>query len=130
MTECRIYLCFANHYFSYVCSKTITNGYSHFNEPSRGGKQGNCPLFDNTEQRHDEDVKKAEQEAVAKVRAENPGLNEEEIKVQVSKTVFQAEQRRIQHGQNPHAQAMPYAPPAYLPIRLDPQHPVDPVNLR
>ena len=80
----------------YVCSKDITkNGYTHFNESARGGRPGQCPLFDNTEQRHDDDVKRAEQKALEKVRAENPEFSEEELKIKVSHAVGKTEKDRI-----------------------------------
>lgn len=36
----------------YICSKSCS--YDHFNDTTRGGKVGNCPLFESTEARHDE----------------------------------------------------------------------------
>lgn len=56
--------------------------------------QGNCPLFDNTAERHDDEVKKAEAAALEKVRAENPHLNEAELKVRVSDAVARDEEAR------------------------------------
>jgi len=100
----------------YVCSKDITkDGYAHFNESARGGRPGQCPLFDNTEQRHDEDVKKAEQKALEKVRAENPGFSEEELKVKVSDAVEKNERERIRQATAEHGH--------YLPPRLPPRIP-------
>lgn len=119
----------------YVCSKDITkDGYAHFNESARGGRPGQCPLFDNTEQRHDEDVKKAEQKALEKVRAENPGVSEEELKVKVSDAVEKNEKERMRlataaqgHYLPPRVQevvgrAAPYVqpvPPVPPPAELD-----------
>lgn len=54
----------------YVCSKSCQ--YDHFDDTRRGGKSGNCPLFENVEDRHNSEVEKAEKEALAKVRADNP----------------------------------------------------------
>ncbi|CAI0645626.1 unnamed protein product, partial [Colletotrichum noveboracense] len=51
--------------------------YSHFDDSSRGGKKGNCPLFEKTEVRHEKEVWKAEEDARQKVLAANPELNEE-----------------------------------------------------
>ncbi|KAF2496158.1 hypothetical protein BU16DRAFT_368160 [Lophium mytilinum] len=76
----------------YVCSKTVVD-YNHFKE------NGPCPLHDNTDQRHTEDVKKAETEALAKVRAENPELTDEDLKVKVSDTVRLEEEARAQRAQ-------------------------------
>ncbi|KAI1079143.1 hypothetical protein F5B20DRAFT_571157 [Whalleya microplaca] len=57
----------------YVCRKTIT-GYQHFNDKKRGGKDGQCPLFDSTEERHQQEVERAEKEALEKVAKENPDV--------------------------------------------------------
>jgi TRIAD3 protein (E3 ubiquitin-protein ligase RNF216) len=78
----------------YVCSRSCT--YSHFNDEHRGGKAGNCPLFEKTSQRHEDEVKKAEKVALEKIRAKHPELREEDLTVKVSEAVLQDEQRR--HG--------------------------------
>jgi TRIAD3 protein (E3 ubiquitin-protein ligase RNF216) len=54
-----------------VCRKTIKD-YSHFNDPKRGGKQGHCPLFDQSEERYEKEVSNAEAEMRKKVAEENP----------------------------------------------------------
>lgn len=79
----------------YVCKQTVTN-YNHFSDsahpsPAAANK---CPLNDDVEARHDADVKKAEEEAMKKVREENPDVSEEELKLQVSEAVKEAEQAR------------------------------------
>lgn len=56
----------------YVCSESCD--YSHFNDLTRGGKKGNCPLFDNVVDRHKSDVSKAEKAARAKFLQEQPDL--------------------------------------------------------
>ncbi|KAF5647321.1 RING finger (TRIAD) [Fusarium sp. NRRL 52700] len=56
----------------YVCSKSCD--YNHFNDESRGGKQGNCPLFESAEERHESEVNAAEKAAKQKVLEENPEL--------------------------------------------------------
>ncbi|KAH6662974.1 ring finger protein [Halenospora varia] len=76
----------------YVCSKSC--GYDHFNDKTRGGKEGNCPLFESVEARHEEEVKKAEKEALEKVRAEHPEYTEEDLMVKVSEDVKKDEQLR------------------------------------
>jgi TRIAD3 protein (E3 ubiquitin-protein ligase RNF216) len=76
----------------YVCSKSCS--YDHFNDRSRGGKPGNCPLFENVEERHHEEVSKAEKEALARVRAEHPEYTEEDLRVKVSEDVKRDEERR------------------------------------
>jgi E3 ubiquitin-protein ligase RNF216 len=76
----------------YVCSKSCT--YDHFNDERRGGRAGNCPLFESTAQRHEDEVKKAEREALEKIRTEHPEYTEEDLKVKVSEAVLRDEQRR------------------------------------
>jgi TRIAD3 protein (E3 ubiquitin-protein ligase RNF216) len=76
----------------YVCSKSCS--YDHFNDRSRGGKPGNCPLFESVEERHQEEVKKAEREALDRVRAEHPEYTEEDLRVKVSENVRKDEERR------------------------------------
>ncbi|KAI1017413.1 hypothetical protein LB505_004911 [Fusarium chuoi] len=56
----------------YICSKSCD--YNHFNDESRGGKQGNCPLFESAEERHENEVNAAEKAAKQKVLEENPEL--------------------------------------------------------
>ncbi|KAI2467164.1 hypothetical protein F4781DRAFT_324895 [Annulohypoxylon bovei var. microspora] len=56
----------------YVCRKTITD-YKHFNDTSRGGQRGQCPLFDRID-RHEREIQEAEAETRKKVEKDNPGL--------------------------------------------------------
>lgn len=74
---------------SYICSQNVTN-YQHFGE-AQGGK---CPLHENIEDRHEQEVKRAADEAMAKVRADNPGLSDADLMVKVSDRVKQAEDVR------------------------------------
>lgn len=76
----------------YICSKSCD--YSHFDDRARGGKTGNCPLFDNVEERHEGEVSKAQQEATAKILRENPELGENDIAIHVSERVKQDDQQR------------------------------------
>jgi TRIAD3 protein (E3 ubiquitin-protein ligase RNF216) len=78
---------------SYVCSKNVTN-YEHFGDLRTTGNANRCPLHDNVEVRHEEEVKKAAADALAKVRAENPHISEAELMIQVSDRVKQVEQTR------------------------------------
>ncbi|KAK6352753.1 hypothetical protein TWF696_004755 [Orbilia brochopaga] len=81
----------------YLCSKVIKD-YKHFNDPNRGGKAGNCLLFDNTDERHHNEVQAAEQAAINKIRAENPDISEEEMRIRLSKVVLDGERQRIEEG--------------------------------
>jgi TRIAD3 protein (E3 ubiquitin-protein ligase RNF216) len=51
-------------------------------------------LFESTAQRHEDEVKKAEREALEKIRTEHPEYTEEDLKVNVSEAVLRDEQRR------------------------------------
>lgn len=63
------------------------NDYEHFGDPT----QGRCALHDNVEDVHEQAVKRAANEAMAKVRAENPELSEADLMVEVSDCVKQTE---------------------------------------
>jgi E3 ubiquitin-protein ligase RNF216 len=82
----------------YVCSKSC--GYDHFNDSNRGGKPGNCPLFENVEERHNTDIQKAEKTALDQVRAEHPEYTEEDLKIKVSTVVLKDEAAR--QAKDPH----------------------------
>lgn len=56
-----------------VCRQTITD-YSHFNDIKRGGRAGQCPLFDQNEERYEKEVSNAEVEMRKKVVEENPDV--------------------------------------------------------
>lgn len=76
----------------YVCGKSCE--YAHFNDVTRGGKEGNCPLFDNVEKRHEDEVRQAEEEARNQVAEENPDVDAEVFKIKVSDKVKEDEERR------------------------------------
>ncbi|KAJ3530252.1 hypothetical protein NM208_g9405 [Fusarium decemcellulare] len=70
----------------YICSKPCN--YSHFNDETRGGKKGNCTLFDVLEDRHDEDIKKAEEIAKKKVLEKHPGLDPSLLNFNIATTLL------------------------------------------
>ncbi|KFX99740.1 hypothetical protein O988_03675 [Pseudogymnoascus sp. VKM F-3808] len=78
----------------YVCSKSCQ--YNHFDDERRGGKAGNCPLFDDVNKRHEEETKRAEEEVVEKLRREHPEVAPEDLEIKVSDTVKADEARRRQ----------------------------------
>lgn len=77
--------------------------YSHFGDP----QTGKCPLHENIEERHEQEVKKAADEAMAKVQRDNPGLSDADLMVKVSDRVKQAEEARRGRVQA-EAHAFPY----------------------
>lgn len=85
-TKCRSLQC-------YVCSETVTS-YDHFNDQARGGKTGNCPLFDTHQALDEGRVQEAEKKAVAQILAEDPDIDEEALKIHVSEAVKKAERDR------------------------------------
>ena len=76
----------------YVCSKSC--GYDHFNDSTRGGKAGNCPLFEDVEERHNTEIQKAEKAALDQIRTEHPEYTEEDLKIKVSADVLKDEAAR------------------------------------
>ena len=63
--------CYTTH--CYICRQTVDD-YSHFNDTRRGGKAGQCALFDATEERHQNEVQSAEEDMRKKVTQERPDL--------------------------------------------------------
>ncbi|CAG9980529.1 unnamed protein product [Clonostachys byssicola] len=79
----------------YICSKNCD--YRHFNDPNRGGKKGNCPLFDkNVESRHESEVKNAEDAAREAVSLKQPDVDPSLLKFDMSSRVFEDDKRRKQ----------------------------------
>ncbi|KAI0966272.1 hypothetical protein F4678DRAFT_297484 [Xylaria arbuscula] len=78
-----------------VCRKTILD-YSHFNDIKRGGKMGQCPLFDASEERYQKEVTGAELEMRQKVVEKNPDLDEKALHIPISKNIQQRVDRAKQ----------------------------------
>lgn len=76
----------------YICHKSCE--YSHFDDTTRGGKAGNCPLFEIAEQRHKDEVQAAEETARQKLLMSNPDLNGDLLKIHMSDRVIEDERRR------------------------------------
>ncbi|KAM0239125.1 hypothetical protein ACHAPO_003095 [Fusarium lateritium] len=83
----------------YVCSQTCD--YDHFDDRKRGGRVGNCPLFDNCEKRHREEVEEAEKNAKQKVLQDNPDLEPKILDFTISSEIEKGHSLRIM---NPAAQ--------------------------
>ncbi|KAL8298233.1 hypothetical protein RB597_006878 [Gaeumannomyces tritici] len=78
----------------YVCHKSCT--YNHFDDASRGGKSGNCPLFESVEKRHSDEVLAAEAKARQEVAQANPEVDAEFLDIMVSDRVKHDEDQRRQ----------------------------------
>ncbi|KAF1996868.1 hypothetical protein P154DRAFT_442343 [Amniculicola lignicola CBS 123094] len=124
-TKCRNVQC-------YVCSKNVTD-YNHFGS---NDNRNRCPLHDNVEKRHQDEIKKAEADALARIRAEHPDIPEEELQIKVSDVVKASEQARqgraeAQHNgfgfqmNGPNLVRAPQIPPHIgLPIEVPPWNPI------
>ncbi|KAI8962318.1 hypothetical protein F5Y11DRAFT_195727 [Daldinia sp. FL1419] len=77
----------------YVCRQTIVD-YKHFDDASRGGKNGQCPLFDKTEERHEQEVQRAEEEARQKMLQDNSNITEDALKINISDQVLHDDAKR------------------------------------
>lgn len=84
----------------YVCSETL-KGYEHFDQPpgvrARGGG-AKCPLYDNLEQRHEREVKEAEDATRAEIVANNPDVRPEDLEIKMSDAVNKATEQRIRQA--------------------------------
>jgi len=76
----------------YVCHKSCD--YAHFNDLARGGKDGNCPLFDSVEDRHADEVRSAEARARKAVVEQNPEVDAELLEIKTSDRVKRDEEKR------------------------------------
>lgn len=83
----------------YVCSETL-KGYDHFDQTPQGDPRpgGKCPLYDNLEERHEREVKAAEETARAQVIANNPDVAPEDLEIKVSDAVKSATEQRIRRA--------------------------------
>lgn len=70
-SKCRCSMC-------YICQQDITSvGYEHFKEGS-----GGCQVYDRGVDRQQEEINHAQQIVIQKITAENPRLNQEDLRVQ------------------------------------------------
>ncbi|OHF00534.1 ubiquitin-conjugating enzyme [Colletotrichum orchidophilum] len=107
----------------YVCSKSCD--YDHFDDRTRGGKQGNCPLFDDVNVRHNEEVQNAEAKARQEILERHPSMKAKEDLLKVTSA-----------ASTDHQENRPNMQP--VPAQLDPNHrelpipdppPLEPANI-
>ena len=106
-SKCKAFVCD-------FCGKDISKeSYGHFENGAGSNPLGKkkCPTQDNTIARNAERIAEAEKEAMAKVRAENPDLSEEDLKIKFSAKVS----NDGNGGSNHHAAAV-----AQLAVRIPP----------
>ncbi|KAL9000092.1 MAG: hypothetical protein Q9169_001167 [Polycauliona sp. 2 TL-2023] len=94
---CNKMTCSCGAYICDYCGKDITSQlYGHFSDsPTSFRIPGikKCPTYDNDYTRNKENMDKAEKEAVEKVRKENPGISEEDLKIKMKKSVESPKRR-------------------------------------
>jgi TRIAD3 protein (E3 ubiquitin-protein ligase RNF216) len=79
-----------------------------------------CPLHDDVEARHEQEVKKAADATMAKVKADNPGLSDTDLMIEVSDRVKRGgAAQRAQHAEE---LAIPNPPPAPQYVQPHPFH--------
>lgn len=61
----------------YVCSANCD--YSHFHRTTSGYQVGKCPLYENTEKRHQMEVESAEQDMIREIMQENQNGEHENL---------------------------------------------------
>ncbi|PWW77970.1 hypothetical protein C7212DRAFT_276751 [Tuber magnatum] len=93
----------------YICSETI-GSYGHFKGQVIGGERGNCPLYDNTEERHHIEVETAAKKTTEILHAELPELNNEDLKIKLSKRVRKAEEAKRSRSAAAYGDIPPYQP--------------------
>ena len=109
-TKCRTYVCD-------YCGKDISKeSYGHFDNGAGSAASGKrkCPTQDNTIARNAERIAEAEKEAMAKVRAGNPELSEEDLKIKFSAKVANDGNGTAVAPPPPMYLGMPQLPPGIL----------------
>lgn len=76
----------------YICSKSC--GYDHFDDVRRGGRAANCPLFESVRKRHEDEVNRAQKDALNKIRAQHPEYTEDDLMIKVFDKVIDDEKGR------------------------------------
>ncbi|KAI9761030.1 MAG: hypothetical protein M4579_001293 [Chaenotheca gracillima] len=100
----------------YICNKVLldNDAYAHFrNAPGRSitrlVRGTECPLYENTEERHLSEVASAEKMAREKLKTAHPELDEKDLKIEVSKAVQTDDIARRQMNEPPtRGRARPY----------------------
>ena len=79
-----------------VCGKDISkDAYAHFVDY---GTRGGCQVHDDSNRRRREKVKAAEKETMAQLRAQNPGLSEEDLKIRFSEKISKSPKPNARYG--------------------------------
>lgn len=83
----------------YVCRQPCN--YNHFDDVSRGGKTGNCPLFEkeSLDVIHDKEAQEAEERERKKLLEADPSINAEELEIKFDEKLFPKPQPRAPDAQ-------------------------------
>lgn len=86
----------------YICGKPAD--YSHFDGARPGGNPGGCPIYDEQiggiNQRHLIEVENAEKAARAKVLADDPELNNNDLLIKVSEKLNMDKEKQSEKHHN------------------------------
>ncbi|KAK3949096.1 hypothetical protein QBC32DRAFT_220507 [Pseudoneurospora amorphoporcata] len=98
----------------YVCRQPCD--YSHFDDVNRGGKKGNCPLFEkqSLDEIHDKEAREAEERERKKLLEADPSINAQELEIKFDEKLFPKRQQPV------HANGVrvPGAYPGPIPARM------------
>lgn len=72
----------------YVCRKPCD--YSHFDDVNRGGKRGNCPLFEqqSLDEIHDKEAQEAEERERKKLLEADPSIDAANLEIKFDEKLF------------------------------------------
>lgn len=79
----------------YVCRQPCD--YSHFDDVHRGGKKGNCPLFEqqSLDEIHDKEAREAEERERKKLLEADPSIDAQELEIKFDEKLFPKRQQHV-----------------------------------
>jgi TRIAD3 protein (E3 ubiquitin-protein ligase RNF216) len=77
--------------------------YHHFDQNPRPNQAGGpsaskCPLYDNVEERHEREVKQAQQTAAKQAREDNPDLVDQDLEIEISDAAQKSTKERARRN--------------------------------
>ncbi|EGZ73030.1 hypothetical protein NEUTE2DRAFT_165205 [Neurospora tetrasperma FGSC 2509] len=98
----------------YVCRQPCD--YNHFDDVNRGGRKGNCPLFEqqSLDDIHDKEAREAEERERKKLLEADPSIDAKELEIKFDEKLFP---KRQQHA-HPNGVRVAVAYPGQGPARL------------
>ncbi|CCC11730.1 unnamed protein product [Sordaria macrospora k-hell] len=100
----------------YKCKNRQPCDYTHFDDVNRGGKKGNCPLFEreSLDEIHDREAREAEERERMKLLEADPSINAQELEIKFDEKLFPKRQQPAQAN----GVHVPGAYPVPLPARV------------